>query len=144
MKIYLFPKRGREMQPEEFEPLVEELQREYPDLTSEHVWYETRALQLSPWEVLTIYIAYKAGDAVIDATVGKLVEAIIEKGKRWVQRHRDANDSHHRPFALTVRDGEGKLLAAIDIDPDGVAKDARQQRPPKEMPPIDLLPEDIQ
>lgn len=143
-KIYLFPKSGRQMPEEEFQPFVEELQQDHPYLTSEYVWYETRALEVTIWEALTVYIALKAADAAIDASVGELVEALIEKGKRWVQRHREANDWHHRPFALTVRDAEGNLLAAVEIDPDGNATDAASTRPPKQPPPFDLLPDDIQ
>jgi hypothetical protein len=143
-KIYLFPKMGRTMPEEEFQPFIEELKAEHRDLTSEYVWYETRAYGVTFWEVLTIYVAVKALDAAIEASVSKLVEAIIEKGKHWVQRHRDAHDWHHRPFALTVRDADGNLLAAIDIDRDGVATDAKEQRAAKETPPIDLVPDDIQ
>jgi hypothetical protein len=144
MKIYLFPKSGRQMSEEELQPLVDDLKQDHPDLTSEYVWYETRAYGVTLWEAITIYIAYKAADAVIDATVGKLVDAIIDKGKRWVQRHRDAKDWHHRPFALTVRDAGGNLLASIDIDRDGVATDASSKRAEKEPPPFDLVPDDIQ
>lgn len=144
MKIYLFPKAARQMPEEELEPLVEDLRQDHPDLTSEYVWYETRAYGVTLWEALTIYVAYKAADAAINATVGKLVDAIIEKGKRWVQRHRDKNEWHHRPFALTIRDADGNLLAAIDIDRDGVATDASPTRATKEPPPFDLVPDDVQ
>jgi hypothetical protein len=143
-KIYLFPKNARGLPEEEFEPFIEDLKQEHPDLTSEYVWFETRAYGVTLWEIVTIYIAVRAADAAIDATVGELVRDIIDMGKKWVQRHRDAKTSHHRPFALTVRDADGNVLAAIDIDREGVVTDAMAKRPPKELPPFDLLPDDIQ
>ena len=143
-KVYLFPKSGRQITEEELQPLVDDLRQDHPDLTSEHVCYETRAYGVTLWEAITIYIAYKAADAAIDATVGQLVRGIIDKSKKWVQRHRDAKDWHHRPFALTVRDTDGNLLAAIDIDRDGVATDASRKRAGTERPPFDLVPDDIQ
>jgi hypothetical protein len=135
---------GRTMPEEEFQSLLDDLKVEQPDLESEYVWYETRALGVTSWEVLTIYIAYKAGDALVDATMGKLVDAIIEKGKEWIKRHRKIHDSGHRPFALTVRDQDGNILAAINVDREGNAVDAVQERPTQERPPFDLVPDDIQ
>lgn len=144
MRVYLFPKDGRGMPEEELAPLVNELRQIHRDLTSEYVWYETRGYGVTLWESLTIYIALKAADAALDATLGTLVRDIIDKGKEWVQHRRDEKNSHHRPFALTVRDAEGNLLAAIDIDRDGVATDASEKRAGKEPPPFELPPDDIQ
>lgn len=68
------------------------------------------------WEPLTIYLETHAAGWAAEAAATLLIESVCRRVTSWVRRRRQKRGAR-RPFAFTLLDAEGKVLAAFDIPP---------------------------
>lgn len=128
--VLLVPGNPLDVRPDDLEPLVVAIRADL-SLTVDVGVVPQRGYGVTWWEALYIYLGTKALDAVTGHAFQLALDGITEKAQQWYRGRRDLKDSK-RPFYLGILDEEGTVLRALEIRPDGFAKDvtAREQSKP--------------
>ncbi len=81
-----------------------------------------------------MYIAMKGADAVLGHLYQLLLDEITEKVKAWHRERRLERDDK-RPLLLDIRDQEGHVLRALEIQASGEVKDVTEREAEKPLRP---------
>lgn len=119
-QVLLVPTNPMDLRTEELQPLVEALER--GDRTVGVGTRPQRGYGVTWWEVLIIYLASRGADAVVGRVYEALLDEIVEKAKAWYHARREEK-GNKRPFLLDIRDEDGQVLRALEIQPSGEVTD---------------------
>lgn len=132
-QILLVPANPLDLGPEELEPLVGDLRDGHASSVDVGV-VPQRGYGVTWWEVLVIYITMKGADAVLGHVYQLLLNEITEKVKAWYRERRLEKDNK-RPLLLDIRDEEGHVHRALEIQASGEFKDVTEREAGKPLRP---------
>lgn len=132
-QVLIVPANPLDVRPEELESLVEDIQRGTASSVDVGVMPQ-RGYGVTWWEVVVIYVAMKGADAVVGHAYQLLLDEITEKVKGWYRERRLAKDDK-RPLYLDVRDDEGHVLRALEVQSSGDVEDVTEREAQKPVRP---------
>ncbi len=132
-QVLLVPANPLDLRPEELESLLGDLRAGHASSADVGV-VPQRGYGVTWWEVLVIYIAMKGADAVIGHVYQLLLDEITEKVKAWYRARRLEKDNK-RPLLLGIRDEEGHVLRALEIQSSGEVSDVTEREAEKPLRP---------
>lgn len=132
-QVLLVPQNPLDLREEDLASLIEALRKE-TSLSVEVGILPQRGYGVTWWEVLLIYIATKGADAVVGHVYNLLLKEITDKVQAWYQRRR-AETNNKRPLLLEIRDEEGKVIKALEIEEANRIKDVTEAQKEKPLRP---------
>lgn len=132
-QVLLVPANPLDLRPEELESLLGDLRTGHAASVDVGV-VPQRGYGVTWWEVLVIYIAMKGADAVIGHGYQLLLDEITEKVKAWYRARRLEKDNK-RPLLLDIRDEEGHVLRALEIQSSGEVSEVTEREAEKPLRP---------
>ncbi len=84
--------------------------------------------------MLIIYVSMKGMDAVVGHLYQLLLDEITENVKQWYRDQRLKKDNK-RPLLLDIRDDEGHVLRALELQASGEVEDVTEREREKPLRP---------
>ncbi len=132
-QVLLVPSNPLDLRPEELEPLVAELRDGRASGVDVGV-VPQRGYGVTWWEVLVIYVAMKGADAVLGHMYELLLDEITDQVKAWYRARRLEKDNK-RPLLVDIRDEEGHVLRALELQASGEVEDVTEREAEKPVRP---------